>query len=100
MSRETASVIATFIAASFEAASLEAASYIAASVGGIVGMSPAVIPGACADEDAAREPAWAIVAVRRASIWIIRVVAVSAHRRASHDRANSHADSNSYTSSD
>jgi hypothetical protein len=40
-----------------------------------------VIPRAGADEHAIKKPIWAVVAVRRTSIRIIIVVAVSANRR-------------------
>lgn len=40
----------------------------------------AVEPGASADEDASNEPVRAVKAVRRASIWVIVIVAVSAYR--------------------
>lgn len=38
-------------------------------------------PRACADKDAAVEPGWAVVAVWRAGVWIISVVAIGADRR-------------------
>jgi hypothetical protein len=41
----------------------------------------AVIPGTCANEHAANEPIRAVVAVRRTSIGVIIIVAVSAYRR-------------------
>jgi hypothetical protein len=41
----------------------------------------AVIPRAGADKQAADEPIWAVEAVRRTSIGVIIVVAVSAYRR-------------------
>jgi hypothetical protein len=41
---------------------------------------PAAIPGACADEDAAVEPVGSVIAVRGASVWIIRVIAIAADR--------------------
>src|SRR5271156_1055311 len=67
-----------------------------ASIGpAIIWMSPAVVPGACADKDPAREPARTIVAVGCASVRIVRVIAVRADRRATHhDRADadSHSD--------
>jgi hypothetical protein len=40
-----------------------------------------VVPRAGADEHAIKEPIWAVVAVRRTSIGIIIVVAISANRR-------------------
>ena len=40
------------------------------------------VPRTCADEDAAREPAGSIVAIRRASVRVIRVVAPIACRGA------------------
>ena len=92
-------------AASFEAATMshktmsyEAAALKAASVGAcVIWMSPAVVPGACADKDPAREPTRTVVAVGRASIRIVRVIAVSADRRASHNAADAdpHSDARS-----
>jgi hypothetical protein len=41
----------------------------------------AVVPGASADEDAACEPIWPVIAVGRASVGIIIVVAISADWR-------------------
>src|SRR5579872_4290030 len=58
----------------------------------------AVVPGASADEDAADKPARAIVAVRRARVWVIRVVAVSADgrtNRGDHSGSDSNTDSDS-----
>jgi hypothetical protein len=37
------------------------------------------IPGTGADEDAAREPVRSVIAVGRASVWVVVVVAVGAH---------------------
>src|SRR5208282_133031 len=72
----------------------KAASVAASVTASVIRMSPAVIPGACADKDPAREPARTVVAVGRASIRIVRVIAVSAHRRASRIAADadSHSD--------
>jgi hypothetical protein len=82
-------------AASCETTSLKTVSVKAARVGASISMSPAVIPRACADEDAAREPAWAIESIGRASIGIIWVIAVGADWWASHnaDAADSDSDS-------
>jgi hypothetical protein len=56
----------------------------------------AVIPRAGADKDSADEPIWAVVAVRRASIGVIIIVAVGAHRRwAIVSRADANADHHS-----
>jgi hypothetical protein len=41
-------------------------------------------PRASADEDAAGEPRRPIVAIRRARVWVISIVAVRAHRRTVH----------------
>ena len=80
-------------AASFKAApNCRTTTRKAAGVGAsVIWMSPAVVPGACADKDPAREPAWAIVAVGRASIRIVRVIAVGADGRASYADSNSNA---------
>src|SRR6266852_5281625 len=92
-------------AAPFEAVPLKTAplksAIKAATVGAsIIWMSPSVVPGACTDKDPVSEPARAIVAVGRASIRIVRVIAVSANRRSSHvaiagagAEADSHSDS-------
>src|SRR5579863_3374836 len=67
----------------------------------IPAMSPApatqpartVEPGSRADEQAADEPVWAVVAVRRAPVWCISVVAVRANRSRPNrdtDRTNTH----------
>lgn len=56
----------------------EAAPVVAAS---IVTAPVAVIPGARADEHAINEPIWAVVAVRRTTIGVIIVVAISANWR-------------------
>jgi len=62
-------------------------------------MSPAaVVPGACADKDSAREPARTVIAIRCASIWIVGIVPVSASWR-SRDIAGADADSNAYSNS-
>jgi hypothetical protein len=53
----------------------------------------AVEPRAGSNEDAAREPARAVVAIRRARIRVIWVVAVSADRSGTVSRANSNSDS-------
>src|ERR1700724_307229 len=70
---------------------IKVATVVAASV---IWMSPAV-PGACADKDPIREPTRTVVAVGRAAIRIVRVIAVSADRRSSHitAKANAHSDS-------
>ena len=69
---------------------IKAATVVAASV---IRMSPAV-PGACADKYPVREPTRTVVAVGRAAKRIVRVIAVSADRRASHiaAKANTHSD--------
>jgi hypothetical protein len=54
------------VAAAIAVAAVEAAAIVA------------VIPGACADKDAAEEPVGSVEAVRRASIRIVRVVTVFA----------------------
>jgi len=81
---------------SFKAASLKTAT-VAASV---VWTPPAVVPGACADKDAACKPAWTVVAIGRASIRIVRVIAVSADRRAIHIAANADPDSDARSNND
>lgn len=56
----------------------------------------AVEPRAGADEDAVRKPAWPVVAVRRARVWVIRIVAVSADGwtiRGDHSGSDSNTDS-------
>src|SRR5579862_4205361 len=47
-----------------------------------------VEPWASADEDAAREPVWTVIAVRSTSVWSVPVVSVSTDRRC----ANRYAD--------
>ncbi len=47
----------------------------------VAATAPAVIPGACADKHAAYEPVRSIVAVRRAGIGCISVIAISTDRR-------------------
>ena len=54
--------------------------------------SPAVVPGASADKDSVREPARTVVAVRRATIRRVRVIAVSADRRPTHSNDDAHPD--------
>lgn len=46
----------------------------------VVTMTPVAVPRTCADKDAIHEPARTVVAVRSASIWIIRVVTIGANR--------------------
>lgn len=94
MSRVTASGIAMshITATCIAGASVIAASIVAVSV------APTVEPWACADEYSVSEVAWAIVAVRGASVGIIGVVAVSACRRTSYADADSYG-SNSYNDS-
>ena len=41
-------------------------------------------PGPCADECTAREPCWSVVAVRRARVRVVRIVAISACRSRTH----------------
>src|ERR1019366_6168897 len=55
-------------------------------------MSPALVPGTCPDEDPVREPGRTVVAVGRASIRIIRVIAVSADRWPRDIAADAHSD--------
>jgi hypothetical protein len=62
----------------------------------IIWMSPAVVPGARADERSVHEKARSVVAVGCASIGIVRVVAVRANRRAS-DIAAADSDSDSHS---
>jgi len=52
-------------------------SVVARPIAAIVG----VVPGTCSDENAADEVVRAVIAVWRAGIWVIGVVAVGAHRR-------------------
>ena len=94
-----ASVISTGnIAMVGRASALKPAAYItaafkAATVGAsIVAMSPAVEPGACADEYSAYKVAWTIVSIGCTRIRIVRVIAVGADRRTGH--VASDADSN------
>jgi len=57
----------------------------AATVGAsFIAMSPTVEPGACADEDSARKVARPIVAIWRACIRVVGVIAVRANRRTCH----------------
>jgi len=94
-SLETVSLIAaSLIATSLKTASHIAMSIVAASVGtSVIRMSPAVIPGACADEDPVREPAWAVISIGSAIVRIIRVIAVRADWRSSHISAEADSDS-------
>jgi hypothetical protein len=71
----------------------------AAGIGpSVVSVSPAVVPGACADKDSADKIVRAVVTVGRASIRIVGVIAISASWRASHI-AGADADSNAYSNS-
>ncbi len=84
-------------ATSLKAVSHEAArSYKAAGIGpSVISVSPAVVPRACADKDSASKPVRTIVAVGRASIRIVGVIAVSASWRASHIAwADAHSNAN------
>jgi hypothetical protein len=55
--------------------------------------APAVEPWAGSDEDPACEPVRSVIAVRRASVWIIRVITPFAHRGCTDiTRANTDAD--------
>ena len=76
-------------------ASIVAAPVIPAAV---VGRTPVrVIPGSDAHEHATGKVAGTPIAVRRACVWIIRVVAIGADRlRSNGHRANSNADSDSH----
>jgi hypothetical protein len=74
---------AAYITAAFKAATVGAS---------IIAMSPAVEPGACADEHAACKVARTVVAVRCTRIGIVRVIAVGADGRTGH--VASDADSN------
>jgi hypothetical protein len=49
---------------------------------------PAVVPGAGANEHSIRKPAWPIVAIGSACIWVVSVVAISASRRCAHADAH------------
>jgi len=95
--RLTVSIKTTSIkTSSFKAASLESAVKVATIVAAsVVWMSPAVVPGASADKDPVHEPVRTVVAVGRATIRIVRVIAVSTDRRASHITAEANADSDS-----
>jgi hypothetical protein len=60
----------------------------------VVGTPIAVIPGACADEDAVHEPARAVVAIGGASVRIVAIVAVGADgSRTYNGGANAYTDS-------
>jgi len=57
-------------------------------------MSPAVVPGAGSDENAACEPLRSVVSVRRTSIRSIRIVTIRTNRRPGDiSRADAYADS-------
>ena len=62
-------------------------------------MSPTVIPGAGSNKYASGKPARTVVAVRCASIRIIRIVSVSANRSSRHITAT-HANSDSHSDHD
>jgi hypothetical protein len=69
----------TFKAATAETASLEAAAVAASVVAVSTAAVIAVVPRAGADKDATHKVVWTVVAVRRARIWGIPVVAVGAN---------------------
>src|SRR5579862_9055852 len=65
------------------AASTEATAAVEVVSAPVAGMAPApTVPRADADEDAVIEPLGTVVAIRRAGIWVIRVVAIGAVWRA------------------
>jgi hypothetical protein len=76
---ELSAAPAITIPAAAEATPVVAASVVTAPVEPVTVV--AVIPGADADEHAINEPIWAVVAVRRASVGVIIIIAVSANWR-------------------
>jgi hypothetical protein len=92
---EAASAETTSVeAASMETASVKVASAKTASVE-VASEKAATEPRAGADKDAAYKVVWTVVAVRRARIWVIPIVAVGANRSGSHiTRTNSNANGN------
>jgi len=114
--RATATLEASGWTASFEAAACEPMSFSvtpfkSASVPAVitaaivamaiisaapVGMSPAVIPRAGADEDSIRKPARTVISVGRTGIRIVGVIPVGANRGARHI-AGAEADAHAYS---
>src|ERR1700674_915485 len=80
---------------SLKPASLKSAIKVATIVAASVIWTSPAVPGACADKDPIREPTRTVVTVGRAAIRIVRIIPISADRRASHiaAKANAHSDS-------
>jgi hypothetical protein len=81
--RRTMSIKTTSLKPASLKSAVKVAIKAATVVASVIWISPAVVPGASADKDPAHEPVRTIVAIGRASIRIVRVIAVSADRRAS-----------------